>query len=181
MKMLLSVVGLLLLSGAPSWAVPIVQSNVTPIGGGLFHFEFSVTNNTIDDIVLVSVDVPTGDASIGATLLAPLGFLASYDSGLGIIDFLEGTDLFSVGTTITGFSFDSVLGPGNGEFDDFSGLTVNGDTFSGTVETIVVAAVPEPSPVALVALGAAVLIGLRVRHQSKWRPSPTILRRVRGA
>jgi hypothetical protein len=172
MKMILSVVSLLLFGGAPAWAVPIVQSNVTPIGGGLFHFEFSVTNDSIDDIVLVSIDAPPGDASIGATLLAPLGFLASYDSGLGIIDFLEGTDLFSVGTTITGFSFDSNMGPGNGAFDDFSGLTVDGDTFSGTVETTVVSAVPEPSTAASVAVGAAVLIGLLVRHESKRRRSP---------
>lgn len=150
--------GLLLLGSASAGAGPILQSSVTPLGGSLFHYEFSVTNNTADDIVVVSIDAPTGDATIGATLVAPPGFMAGYDPGLGSIDFLEDTDLFSVGSTISGFAFDSTFGPLNGKFENFTALTLNGDTLSGNVETTVVGSVPEPGSLALLALGFGALL-----------------------
>jgi hypothetical protein len=90
-------------------AVLIVEDTVTP-GVGVFHHEFTITNNTIDDVAVVSIlDAPIGDPFIAGSLIVPVGFMGSYDSGLGVIVFLGGTQLFAAGTTTGGFGFDSAF------------------------------------------------------------------------
>ncbi|MGE3536977.1 MAG: PEP-CTERM sorting domain-containing protein [Candidatus Tectimicrobiota bacterium] len=136
-------------------ATLIVQATVQPISNGLFHYAYSLTN-TMHDVAIVSLlDAPSHDAAIDATLTAPPGFLASYDATLGIIDFLEQTSLFAMGTTISGFQFDSAAGPASGLFSTFSAITIAGDTITGVTQTQVV---PEPGTLFLLAAGLAMLI-----------------------
>lgn len=142
---------------APSVANALltVEDTVTP-GAGVFHHEFTITNDTADDVAIVSiVDAPLGDPFITGSLVVPAGFLGNYDSGLGIVDFLGDTQVFAVGATISGFEFDSASAPTPGQpslFTSFVALTVNLDEIRGDVQSRAVQ-VPEPPSFLLFVLG----------------------------
>ncbi len=145
-------------------ATLIVEATVTPIGG-LFHYDFSVTNNAAEDVVIVSItDAPVGDPFIDPSLVAPVGFLASYDSGLGFVDFLEDTDLFGVGTTKSGFMFDSASGPTATTFSTFEALTVQGNLLTGQIRTNVI---PEPGTITLLLVGMGAIVAFTVRKRKR--------------
>ena len=140
-------------------ATLLVNAIVTPTNGGLFDYDFSVTNNGTEDVSIVSIpDAPFGELTIDLTLVAPVGYLASYDSGLGIIDFLEDTDLFTVGSTRNGFAFTSASGP-DSNFMTFDALTIDGNLISGQIRKDLRpgAVVPEPGTIVLLAFGLGCL------------------------
>jgi hypothetical protein len=142
-----------LLAASAVHAALIVEATVSPLGGGVFHYEFSVTNNEAEDVAIVSItDAPIGDALIGPSLSTPAGFLGSYDAGLGFVDFLADADIFGVGTTKSGFSFDSESGHAPGVFSEFEALSIFGSFFSGQVQATQ-NVIPEPSAMALLAVG----------------------------
>ena len=137
-------------------AAIIVDATITPMGGGVFHYEISITNNEAEDVVLVTItDAPLADPLIDPTLTVPAGFLGNYDDGLGFVDFIADTVDFTVGSTISGFSFDSLGSPPT-YFTQFQALSVNGTQFEGDITSTVVQ-VPEPAGLALLALGLAIL------------------------
>jgi len=108
---------------------------VTP-SGGLFQYSATVRNNSLVDLSLVSiVDAPIAEPLIGTSVTAPAGFLALYDSGLGIIDFVEGVSVFGAGATVSGFSFTSATLADTMFFTQFEAIDVNGVTFLGTITT----------------------------------------------
>jgi len=151
---------------APSQALQI--DALVADNGGSFHYDISVLND--DPIVgLVDVfisDVPLGDALITASLTGPTGFATSHDTGLGLIDFLaDGAGLFPVGLTES-FGFDSLSGPA-GAFMSFGALNLDGDLFSGTINTRLVRAVPAPGVLTLFALGLGILWQRRAKRQPK--------------
>ena len=132
---------------------------VTPLSGGSFRYEVTIGNAGPDDVVLVTlVDAPLGDPLIDPTLIWPPGFLASYDPGLGLVDFLEDTDLFAAGTSVSGFQFDSLAGPDF--FRAFEALTVFGDPDSGSTN-ITLVPVPEPSTLLLAACSLMLIVWRR--------------------
>ena len=128
----------------------IVESAAS--GGGPFHYEFSVENSGPEEFAILSLNAPTFDPFIAASLVVPTGFLASYDSGLGIVDFLADTALFGVGPKLSGFSFNSETGPVSSFFDVFTALDSAGNELTGQV-----ARIPEPTTLALITLGGVVL------------------------
>src|SRR5215467_13093227 len=81
----------------------IVTANVTP-NGGLFQYDYSIANQTADDLPVLDIAV-TPHITIG-DLTAPTGFETAYDSGLGLVSFLENTASFG-STPLSGFMFDS--------------------------------------------------------------------------
>jgi hypothetical protein len=115
---------------------------VTPLAGS-FRYDVSITNDEVVDLALVTItDAPLADPLIDPTLTTPPGFLGSYDGGLGFVDFIEGaTDNFGAGTTVGGFSFESLSDTGV-FFTMFSALSVDGDPFSGSIN-VRTNAVPE--------------------------------------
>lgn len=124
---------------------------VTPLAGGQFHYDVSVINDEVVDVILASIsDAPLGDVNITLSLTGPAGYGAVYDPILGFLDFVEDTLLFAASTTTEFFSFDTATGPGLGFFDSFEAFTVNADLLTGTVDTTVV---PEPGTLALLGLG----------------------------
>jgi hypothetical protein len=119
------------------------------------------------------VDAPLGDPLIDPSLTAPAGFLGSYDSGLGIIDFIEFTEFFAAGMSIGGFSFETLAGP-IGAFSMFEAFTTLGDFASGGITWNVRPgpSVPEPKGalIPILALGfglIAVSPKLRRSHQAR--------------
>jgi hypothetical protein len=131
------------------------QITVTPdvtLGNGLYHYDYTVANNGTTDLLDVAIDVAAMPDAI-QNLMAPDGFQTSFDSGLGIVDFLADSHTFTAGGSLSGFAFDSPFGPTD---STFTTLDVNGDTFTGA--TAAPTGVPEPGGVAL--LGAAATTGI---------------------
>jgi hypothetical protein len=119
----------------------VVAPTVTPIAGG-YEYAYTITNNTPDDPFIIDIPVPADPAAV-TDLTAPLGFTAAFDSGLGLVSFLEDTNFFT-STPQSGFFFDSPDGPGSVMFQatllsiDTGGLyTLSGPTMAP--------AVPEPA------------------------------------
>ncbi|MDQ2694170.1 MAG: hypothetical protein M3Z21_02105 [Pseudomonadota bacterium] len=148
-------------------AAPTVRANlmveavVSPIGGGGFHYEFAVVNATLADAFLVTLtDAPLDDALITATLTAPAGFLANYDPGLGLIDFIaDAAGFFPLGTT-AGFAFDSLFGP-TANFTLFQAFTESAFPDPAAAGQVSFAAVPAPAGIALWLLGLTGFFTLR--------------------
>ncbi|MCC6444979.1 MAG: hypothetical protein IT210_16175 [Armatimonadetes bacterium] len=151
----------LLVSGRASAQVTL--DAIVTANGTLFHYEYSVINGLADDLSIISFGVPQGLPAV-QNLAVPLGFLADFDSGLGLVSFLEDTQAFTAGGTFSGFSFDSPFQPGS---TLFSVLDVNGSSYEGTTQAPAGAAqtpVPEPSALSLLAAG---LLYLPVRFRPR--------------
>jgi hypothetical protein len=143
-----------------------VEATVLPLPGR-FHYEFSITNSSATDVILVSiVDAPLADPLIDSTLMGPAGFLTSYDANLGFVDFLEDVQLFASGTTTSGFSFESLAGPQSAALHSFEAFDANLELITGMVQTTVV---PEPSNMA--AWTVPVMLCL-IRRRTRRRPAP---------
>lgn len=137
----------------------LIDATVESIGGGLFHWEFTINNDGAVDVLLVTItDAPLFDPEIAPTLTQPLGFTASYDSGLGLVDFISVSEVFGVGQAWSGFAFDSQAGPA-ANFSGFQALTDNLETITGSVSVHEVP-VPEPATLTMLVVGAA-LVGRR--------------------
>lgn len=155
----------LVLLAAPAQATPIVTATVTP-AGFLFHYEYSITFNALDDeVAVLTVIVPAGDATLDSTLVAPAGFLASYDPGLGFLDFLPVVSFPGAGT-LSGFAFNSAR---SAAATTFQALTIFGGTLGGPTTGPLgpPSPIPEPATGALLAVGlAAVARRMARRTQS---------------
>jgi hypothetical protein len=128
----------------------------TPLGGGVFQYDVSVSNTGPQDVVIVTLaDAPMGDGLIDPSLTAPGGFGALYDPDLGLIDFFEDTELFAVGTTHGGFAFQSSASPPT-HFTSFAALDLDGGFISGAITVV-----PEPVGAVLALSGLAVLAAVR--------------------
>ena len=137
----------------------IVTPTITPIGSQ-FHYNYSVTNNTPNDIFDVDVSVRPG-AGVLTNLVAPTGFQIAYDSGLGLVSFLEDTSTFSSSPT-TGVMFDSYLPPRTTPFaGNYLDSNFNIQTTTGFTQG---ANVPEPGLLTLVS-GFAVAGALIIRRR----------------
>jgi hypothetical protein len=140
-------------------AALMVNLASTPVGGGVFQYDVSISNTGPKDVVVVTIgDAPVGDPLIGPSLTVPVGFFPSYDSGLGKIDFLEDTELFGVGTTHGGFAFQSSASP-PANFTAFEALDLDGGFISGSITVV-----PEPTGIVLALSGLAVVAMLRGRR-----------------
>jgi hypothetical protein len=134
-----------------------VTSNVSSLGP-LFQYNYTVADGT-GQLAVLDIVVTPGIAISGLT--GPGGaadFATAYDPVLGLVSFLENGAVFTA-TPESGFIFDSSIAPSASNF----GVTLfDGTTGSGNVQAPVI--VPEPSALALCALGfAAVLFRRKAR------------------
>ena len=153
------------LSAAPAarsqQVVPVVAFN-----NAVYHYAYTVTNNTPDDLFDLTIHVAPGVGMV-QNLTAPAGFMTSYDSGLGLVDFLEDTSNFTA-TPLSGFAFDSPLAPQQSTFDaNLTDGNGNISTLSGPV-LAPLAAVPEPGTLALALLAAPSLILIARRRRASF-------------
>jgi hypothetical protein len=141
---------------------PVISYVANETSPGLWAFNFSVSIPGTDDFSIISVtDAPAGDGLIASTLTAPADFAASYDSGLGILDFIEGTQPFMAGSVTDGFTFQTTANP-FAFFTTFEALTVNGGFATGSIVGTV-NPIPEPAHCAAVFVGVAGLLIARKR------------------
>jgi hypothetical protein len=159
MKTLIRYGGMLLLcllASVPTHAQLTVQPTVS-FSSGLYNYNYSISNQSAFDVSIITLSgfFPAADAV--QNLSAPAGFLASFDSGLSLLSFIEGTQSFSAGLTFGDFTFDSPYAPVAGSFE---AIDITGDFLVGSAQVPggSASAVPEPSTTALI--GAASLLGL---------------------
>ena len=146
-----------------------VDMTATPLVGK-YQYDFSIFNNGGEDVVVVNINDAPDDPLIDATLVAPPGFLADYDSGVLIVSFLGDADLFAVGNTYAGFSFQSLAAPG-ANFATFDALTINGNSLVGDVN--LVSRVPESGNTLLTAgLALLTLVMVLGRNFLETKPQP---------
>ena len=160
MKKLIRLGGLLLLCLSASLSVR-AQLTVQPavsFSSGIFNYSYSVTNQTPFDISIVTLSGIFSAPNAVQNLQAPVGFLASYDSGLNLLSFIEDTQSFAAGLSSGPFTFDSPYAPSAGSFE---AIDITGNFLVGVTSVpgaAGIGAVPEPSTTAL--LGAVALLGV---------------------
>jgi hypothetical protein len=134
---------------------------------GMFTYSYAVVNNTSNTLAIISFGTSPAGPTTVQNLTSPMGFGASYDTGNGFVSFFEDTNpgtpqTFAPGSTVSPFVFTSPFAPAP---RTFQALDVNGNTFTGTTQ----APIPEPSVVALLALGVPVVAFLLYRRRKTER------------
>ena len=137
--------GVLATANLATAAVTLTPTSTFNAGTNRFTYTYSVMNSgTPDPLIQVTFPVSPAAALMGIT--APAGFKITYDTVGARVNFLEDdsvftTQSFAPNSTVSGFSFNSPVGPGSvqyvasDEFTDFTGTTT--------------APVPEPSVLVL--------------------------------
>jgi hypothetical protein len=162
--------------GATAGPVTVTPS-VTAIAGG-FNYSYTVsetlTNSLGDDVFLIDIPV-VADPSAVTNLMTPAGFESAFDSGLGLVSFLEDTTDFS-STPQSGFSFDSPFAPGSVTFSASVLSSTNGDIYTTSGLTTSPAPAPEPGYLGLfVCLVPAIFLYRRFRRAcqpTQLKPAP---------
>ena len=139
-----------------------VASTVTG-GPGAYLYAYTVTNTTPDDPFVIDIPVLKLPAFV-TNLIAPTGFKIAFDSGLGLVSFIEDTKFFT-STPVSGFSFRSIGGPGNVLFAATTLSSTSGNVF--TVSGPTQAPVPEPGYLLLVGIGLSAGAIFRCKSCSK--------------
>jgi hypothetical protein len=156
-SILLAALALLVAAGQARAQIDFTPS-VTFVNG-LYTYDYTVANNSAEDLALINLNVTPGDQT-AFNLSVPTGFQGVYDSGLGIVTFLSDAEVFGAGTALGGFRFDSIYAPSATTFD---ALSVNGTAFNGATQGPVV---PEPGSVTLLTgLGVIGLLACRRRRK----------------
>lgn len=151
-----------------------ITSTVTS-SGPLFTYNYGVTNNAaadptgLSDLAIVTFTGAVNGSSI-LNETAPTGFFitvgrvpGSPDDGLVSFGPILGMSGFTPGTTVSGFSFQSLFGPGT---TTFNALDAIGNTFSGPVRAALgPAVVPEPGTWLALGMGAMGIGLLAVRRK----------------
>jgi len=136
-----------------------VTDVVTPIGGSLYQYDYTVTDETgllavLDIAVTPGIDISGLSAPGGAfDFTSTVDTVSTAHGPEEFVSFLANNGTFT-GTPESGFIFDSPVAPGASTFD----VTLfDGTTGSGNIQAPI--ATPEPSSLPLCALvGAALLI-----------------------
>lgn len=144
-----------------------VTNIVTPVGGGLFQYNYTITDGTgllIDLDIAVSTGIPiTGFAAPGGVNTANSAFTAVTDTvntGQKLqeyVSFIVNQGAFS-GTPQSGFIFLSPVAPMSTTF----GITL-ADGIVGSANGLTGPVTPEPASLPLFAFGAAAFLVLRKR------------------
>jgi hypothetical protein len=156
----LPVLYLFAFSGVAQAALIAVTPTVTP-EGSLYEYDYSIINNSGDYMPVLDITVAPGTAILDLT--AAPGFDDAYDPVLGLVSFLENTNVFGP-TALSGFIFESPLSPGTTTFDaTLLDANFNVSTAGGPTIGPVAASTPEPGYLPLLACGVPVFLFLRRR------------------
>lgn len=151
-------------------AASLTVTPMTTSNGGLFHYDYTISNDTTTDFSLVTIEVAARPDAV-QNLVIPNGFLSSFDASLGLLDF-GGADSpgFTAGATFSGFAFDSPLQPEASSFTALR-LDANENPVTLTGQTLAPTAVPEPSSLVGLALVPSLLLFRRKRPNGQGKPA----------
>lgn len=160
--------GVLCLAGTAQAQVSV--SDLVTQSGGLYHYDYTVINTSPADVLFIDIPV-IPDPTAVQNPSAPAGYGISFNSGLGLVSFLEDTDpllnpQFFGSTPVSGFTYDSPFAPTATTFTAYT-LDPNGNLVPVT-GTVVGTVVPEPSALlayAVCAVTGALLLRRRPRVQ----------------
>ncbi len=160
---LAGVLGAFFSAGSARAQLQVVVLPTATFTGSSFHYSYSITNFTADDLYVVNLNgLPLVPGAL-SNFSAPTGYEITnpYDSGVGIESFLADAS-FAPGTTVSGFSFDSIFAPSTVAFDTVSSGTA---TYTGTTLGPAGAPVPEASTLVSLGMGLSVLAFAVVRRR----------------
>jgi hypothetical protein len=162
-------VGLVLLVSVPAQAVPLVTPTVTELGGGVFEYRYDVANPASSSETLYDFGL-FGFTGALSNVLSPTGWDAIFGSDPVFGSFIDWFSLdplsdLVAGASLGGFSFESLVGPGEAQFTSLGydagsgevGVPVTGPTVGPNPTPV-----PEPGPLLLVGWG---LVGLGVARR----------------
>jgi hypothetical protein len=147
--------GTLTLTGDGSVTVTDVVTQM----GSQFQYNFTITDNSTAGLAVLDIAV-TPHITI-TSLTTPGGanaFTSAYDPVLGLVSFVANLSSFS-STPLSGFVFDSPVGPAPDNFAVTLFDANTGTSAIGAVQGPVAA--PEPSTLALGAIGCIVVFAIR--------------------
>ena len=138
-------------------AAPINVNYVVAPQGSSFFYDFSVNDTSAPNLLSVTLTLPSQITAL-ANLTTPGGFSIFFDGVSHLLDFVEDTRSFAVGSPLDGFRFVSPV-----RFGDvsFSALSFDSNQNLVTTTGATASAVPEPGGWALLTCGAALLFAFR--------------------
>ncbi|MEP6821600.1 MAG: hypothetical protein ABI946_04545 [Chthoniobacterales bacterium] len=157
---------------SPNLPAQVLVTPTVTFNGSVYTYSYSVMNGSPNTLAIVSFGAMPAASFTVQNLTAPMGFLATYDSGNGFVSFLEDNNpatlqTFAPGSTVSAFTFTSTLAPGATTFE---ALDIFGNTYTG----VTVAPVPEPGVVALCFLALPVFVVLFQRRRNMQRASVSV-------
>jgi len=161
---LLVLASVLLCALALPGAAITLTPTITNLSGGLVRYEYSVNNTSLFDFSAISISVIAAPNAV-QNLITATGFNAFFDPGLGQVDFVEDTQNFTAGSTISGFAFDSPFAPGSSIFTALRlDQSENPVTLTGTTQAPI--SIPEPAAtMGLLGIGLAGLALMKIRRR----------------
>jgi hypothetical protein len=164
---------LALASPARAGFIATVTADVSPAGGDLFRYEYTLFNDFSSDFDVIDFSLDVAANADLQSITAPDGWTVAYTPGSVLYySFSGGPDTDIAPGQVTTFSFLSPLAPALQNYS-ISGLnpdTFDFDTLSGAIASPSVAVanpVPAPPGVVLAAIGGLSLLGHRWRFG--WR------------
>lgn len=157
---------------AANVSAQVVITPMVTLNAGVYTYSYSVMNGSANTLAIVSFGAMPASSFTVQNLTAPMGFLATYDSGNGLVSFLEDNSgatpqTFAPGSTVTPFTFTSTFAPGATSYE---ALDIFGNPFTGVTQ----APVPEPGVLALCILALPVFVFLVQRRRKMQRATVSV-------
>jgi hypothetical protein len=138
--------------------------NVTSISGGGFHYEYTLSNESISTLNAESLSVLVSGDAVIYNIESPSGWGSDYSSSSIILTWETNDFSFNLlpGSAVS-FAFDSNFGPTSQTFliAGFDDTGQNFDTNTGLTSSPGVQTVPEPTSMILLGTGMLTLAGYK--------------------
>lgn len=160
------------LGSAANVSAQVLVTPTVTFNGSVYTYSYSVMNGSANTLAIISFGATPASTFTVQNLSAPMGFLATYDSGNGFLSFLEDSSpatpqTFAPGSTVAPFTFTSTFAPGA---TTFQALDIFGNSFTGVTQ----APVPEPGALALCLLGVPAFVVFFQRRRKMQRATVSV-------